>query len=46
MQNPGEQRDRTPVNAPEALATRTPIPLGPNRMRGFLIADSRNLGLS
>jgi hypothetical protein len=28
-----EQRDRTPVNAPEALATRTPIPLSPNRMR-------------
>ncbi|MCU0721021.1 MAG: hypothetical protein MUC83_15025 [Pirellula sp.] len=28
-----EQRDRTPVNAPEALATQTPCPLGANRMR-------------
>ena len=24
-----EQRGRTPVNIPEALATRTPIPLAP-----------------
>ena len=40
-----EQRGRWPVNVPEALATRTPIPLGPNRMGGFLFAGSRNLGL-
>jgi hypothetical protein len=28
-------RDRTPVNAPEALVTRTPIPLGPIACEGF-----------
>ena len=39
-------RDRWPVNAPEALVNRTPIPLGTNRMRRFWIADSRDLGLS
>jgi hypothetical protein len=31
-----------PVNVPEALASRTPIPLGPNRMRRFFESPIRN----